>query len=89
MSVEIIVDCVLFLMLVGIGTYLLIDGLRRWRRCNGACSGAEVRMVPPAAATLAARRARQASAQRGWRTRRQAGNNPGFQGIPNETTKGE
>ena len=70
MSVGIIIDCVLFAMLLGIVAYLLIDGLRRGRRCNGACSGAEGRMVPPAAATLAVRRARQASAQRGWRTRR-------------------
>ena len=72
MSVETMIDCVLFAMLLGIGVYLLIDGLRRGRRRNGACSGAEVRMVPPAAATLAVRRARQASAQSGWRTRRQA-----------------
>lgn len=72
MSVEIIIDCVLYAMLLLIGAYLLIDGLRRGRRCNGACFRAEGRMVPPAAATLAVRRARQASAQRGWRTRRQA-----------------
>ena len=72
MSVETMIDCVLFAMLLGIVAYLLIDGLRRGRRCNGACSRAECRMVPTAAATLAVRRARQASAQRGWRTRRQA-----------------
>ena len=72
MSAEIILDCVLLAMLLGIVAYLLIDGLRRGRRCNGACFLAEGRMVQPAAATLAVRRARQASAQRGWRTRRQA-----------------
>ena len=70
MSVETMIDYVLLAMLIGIVASRLIDGLRRGRRCNGACSGAEVRMVPPAAATLAVRRARQASAQRGWRTRR-------------------
>ena len=74
MSVEIIIDCVLFLMLVGIGAYLLIDGLRRGRRCTGAHFLAEGRTISAAATTLAVRRARQASAQRGWRTRRRAGN---------------
>ncbi len=71
MSVEIIIDCVLFAMLLGIGAYLLIDGLRRGRRCNGACSRAEDgHTISSSVATLAVRRARQASAQRGWRTRR-------------------
>ena len=71
MSAETMIDCVLFAMLLGIVAYLLIDGLRRGRRCNGACSRAEDgHTISSSVATLAVRRARQASAQRGWRTRR-------------------
>ena len=35
MSVEIILDCVLFAMLLGIGAYLLIDGRRAWHPMVG------------------------------------------------------
>ena len=73
MSVETMIDYVLLAMLLGIVASRLIDGLRRGRRCNGACSRAEDgHTISSSVATLAVRRARQASAQRGWRTRRQA-----------------
>lgn len=73
MSVETMIDYVLLAMLIGIVASRLIDGLRRGRRCNGACSRAEDgHTISSSVATLAVRRARQASAQRGWRTRRQA-----------------
>jgi hypothetical protein len=69
MNTEAIIDVVLYVLLIGIWSYMLINGLRRGRRVNTSVEHG-VNRVPPSVATLAARRARQASAARGWQTRR-------------------